>query len=320
MKKIKTGIDLAEACVDVAKNYKTLYIMGCFGSPMTAANKDRYTRNHEYNQQTVRTTMIKAASASTFGFDCVNLIKGLLWGWNADKSHSYGGAKYQSNGVPDIGADQMIKKCKDRSADFSKICIGEAVWMKGHIGVYIGDGLCVECTPAWKNGVQITAVHNIGKVAGRNGRTWTEHGKLPYVTYEEQKPSSSTSSKAEPVATETVYIVKERDTLTKIAKKYGTTVVKLVEYNGIANPDLIQVGQKIKIPGAAAPITHGCKVIIRAGATYGGLSTARGKAVPASVYNGKKYTVVDLNSHKGVMEARLKEINSWVAVSSLTVV
>ena len=33
---------------DIAKNYKTLYVMGCFGAPMTAANKKRYTQNHSY--------------------------------------------------------------------------------------------------------------------------------------------------------------------------------------------------------------------------------------------------------------------------------
>lgn len=45
----------------------------------------------------------------------------------------------------------------------------------------------------------------------------------------------------------TIYIVKAGDTLSKIAKKYKTTVKKLVEWNGIKNPDLIHVGQKIKI-------------------------------------------------------------------------
>ena len=47
-----------EKLVDIAKNYKTLYVMGCFGAPMTAANKKRYTGNHEYNRQSNRTAMI----------------------------------------------------------------------------------------------------------------------------------------------------------------------------------------------------------------------------------------------------------------------
>lgn len=165
----------------VAENYKTLYVMGCFGSPMTASNKKRYSNNMEYNQQATRTKMIQAATVDTFGFDCVCLIKGILWGWTGDKSKTYGGAKYKSNGVPDVNADGMFKLCTDISTDFSKIEIGEALWCKGHIGVYVGDGLAVECTPAWKNKVQITAVKNIGDKPGCNARKWTKHGKLPWV-------------------------------------------------------------------------------------------------------------------------------------------
>ena len=53
--------------------------------------------------------------------------------------------------------------------------------MPGHIGVYIGNGLAVECTPKWDNCVQITACNR--KVEGYNRRNWTKHGRLPYVTY-----------------------------------------------------------------------------------------------------------------------------------------
>ena len=133
----------------VAENHNTLYVMGCFGAPMTASNKKRYSIHMEYNQQPKRTAMIKAATPDTFGFDCVNLIKAILWGWTGDKTKTYGGAKYKANGVPDVNADGMIKLCKDISTDFSKIEIGEALWCKGHIGVYVGVGLAVECTPAW---------------------------------------------------------------------------------------------------------------------------------------------------------------------------
>lgn len=49
---------------------------------------------------------------------------------------------------------------------------------------------------------------------------------------------------------ETVYTVKKGDTLSKIASKYGTTYQVLAEYNGIKNPNVISVGQKIKIPAA----------------------------------------------------------------------
>ena len=187
---IKTGKELATACLNVAKNYKTLYVMGCFGAPMTASNKERYCQNHSYNQQTVRQVMIKSATSDTFGFDCVCLIKGLLWGWNGNKDKTYGGAAYATNGVPDVGADGIIGKCKDVSTNFSKLEVGELLWMSGHVGIYIGNGQAVECTPAWKNCVQVTDVLNI---KSGTGHKWTKHGKLPYVTYD---------ASAEPVVSE----------------------------------------------------------------------------------------------------------------------
>ena len=39
-----TNIELANKLKDIAQNYKTLYVMGCFGAPMTAANKRRTIR------------------------------------------------------------------------------------------------------------------------------------------------------------------------------------------------------------------------------------------------------------------------------------
>lgn len=178
---------------DVANNYKTLYVMGCFGAPMTTANKKRWIEkeHYNYNNKEARVKMIDAASADTFGFDCVNLIKSILWGWSGDTKKTYGGAKYKANGVPDVNADGMIKLCSNVTTDFSDIQPGEAVWCKGHIGVYIGDGLAVECTPAWKNKVQITAVKNIGTKSGYNARQWTKHGKLPYIDYDVEEKTAN---------------------------------------------------------------------------------------------------------------------------------
>lgn len=172
---------------DVVDNHATLYVMGCFGAPMTGANVKRYCNNISYNKAADRTAMIKAAANKkppVFGFDCVCLIKGILWGWTGDASKTYGGAKYASNGVPDIGADSMIKVCSGVTTDFGRIVPGEAVWLSGHIGVYIGGGKVIECSPAFKNCVQVTACANIGKIAGMNARKWTKHGRLPYITYD----------------------------------------------------------------------------------------------------------------------------------------
>jgi len=45
----------------------------------------------------------------------------------------------------------------------------------------------------------------------------------------------------------TVYTVKPGDTLSAIAKKYGTTYQTIAKLNGISNPNKIYPGQKLKI-------------------------------------------------------------------------
>lgn len=187
-----TNKEFVQKAIDAAKNYKTVYANGVFGSVIAEdiiEQKSRqlprwYTAERQANLR-------KLIGKGYFGFDCVCFVKGILWGWNGDQSENYGGAKYESNGVPDITENSMISKCSGISNDFTRIEPGEFLWFDGHCGIYVGDGLAVECTPKWENGVQITAVKNIGEKAGYNNRFWTKHGKLPYVEYVDTKPEAS---------------------------------------------------------------------------------------------------------------------------------
>lgn len=95
---------------------------------------------------------------------------------------------YKDKVVQHALCDTMITKCKGVSTNFSNVEVGEALWCSGHIGVYIGGGLAVECSPAFDNDVQITAVKNMGTKSGYNARTWTKHGKLPYIEYDNAAP------------------------------------------------------------------------------------------------------------------------------------
>lgn len=179
-----TADEFCKKLIDIANNYRTLYVMGCFGAPMNDTNKKRYTTNHSYNKDPERKAMIMGASADTFGFDCVCLIKGVLWGWTGDTKAQYGGAKYASNGVPDVGTEEILKYCTGVSTDFNNIERGELVQMNGHVGVYVGDGNVVECSPAWKNKVQITKLTQ---------RKWLKHGKMQWIEYGEVKPNEKPS-------------------------------------------------------------------------------------------------------------------------------
>lgn len=188
MAKMKSSTFVKKA-LDIAKNYKTSYIWGGLGRPITEANLQNAIAQYSVNSSYAERARRFLNQNRAFFFDCVGLIKCILWGWCGDASKSRGGAVYGANGVPDTSADGMIAMCTGVSTNFGGVVPGEVVWCKGHIGIYVGDGLAVECTPAWKNGVQVTAVGNIGPVEGYSSRKWTKHGKLPWVTYEETAPA-----------------------------------------------------------------------------------------------------------------------------------
>ena len=126
-------------------------------------------------------------------FDCVCLIKAILWGWNADLSKKHGGAVYKSNGVPDITDAEFYKVCSKKSSDFTKIQPGEIVHMKGHVGVHIGSGNVIECTKisSWNiSGVIKSKIDSYGNriINGKSGGKWTGHGFSPYVDYSGTTP------------------------------------------------------------------------------------------------------------------------------------
>lgn len=189
MSKIMKASELVQKHIDVAKKYKTVYMWGCFGSPVAEGILTEKAKQYPSWYTAGRLSAFRQLiGKGYFGFDCVNLTKGILWGWNGNKNAYHGGAKYAGNAVPDVSADGMIKLCTGvSSTGWDKLIPGEGLWMSGHWGLYIGDGLAVECTPAWADGVQITAVGNIGSKAGYNSRKWTKHGKLPWVDYDTEK-------------------------------------------------------------------------------------------------------------------------------------
>lgn len=233
----------------LAESKKTLYVQGCFGAPLTAANKKRYTKKNIYN--ITHAGAINSASADTFGFDCICLIKGCIGGWDGSLNLAYGGTKVkqEKNGIsygidrmPDYGADNVMKYCKNVSKDFSNIQKGEIVHMSGHVGIYLGGGVVIECSPKWKNGVQYTNLGNLGFKNG-NWRNWTNHGFLPWIDY-----SSNEDSILKPTDNALYYTVVKNDNLTKIAIKFDTTVEELLKLNpSIKNPNKIYVNQKIRV-------------------------------------------------------------------------
>lgn len=73
------------------------------------------------------------------------------------------------------------------------------------------------------------------------------------------------------------------------------------------------------LQSSAKTVAVGSKVKIKPGATYGGLTAARGSIVPNTQLT-RTHTVGKIQTNGGVREALLTDIASWVAVKNLEVV
>lgn len=172
--KLMTDQQLKEKVLDIATNVKTCYLYGGTGQSVTNAIIDQKAKQLPSWYTPARTTALKKlVGKGYYGFDCVNLIKAILWGWSNGKQ-----GVYKSNTVPDTNANGFIQLCEDVSTDMSNIKPMELIWFSGHVGLYLGNGKCIECAPSL-NKVAITNMSYQGK--------WSKHGKLPWITYTEEK-------------------------------------------------------------------------------------------------------------------------------------
>ncbi|MGI5896958.1 MAG: GH25 family lysozyme [Oscillospiraceae bacterium] len=114
-----------------------------------------------------------------------------------------------------------------------------------------------------------------------------------------------------PPEEEHVYIVQPGDTLSGIAEQFGTTAEVLAQLNGIQNPNLIYVGQRIVLPsGEETPqvFRPGDSVKIKQSA----VRYATGQTIPDWV-KVRTDTILQVSGDK----ALLKNIYSWVYLSDL---
>lgn len=180
-----TNKELAAKATEIATTRSTVYLWGTFGAPLSEGlinqKAKQYPKNYSKNRQAY---LRRLAPSQPWAFDCAGLIKGILWGWTGKEGTSYGGAKYEANGVPDIGANAMARSCGDAGTDWSTLLPGEAVWRTGHIGIYAGNGQVVEATlRGTYDGVVVTPLSE---------GNWEGHGLLPWVEYTAEAESAAT--------------------------------------------------------------------------------------------------------------------------------
>lgn len=90
-------------------------------------------------------------------------------------------------------------------------------------------------------------------------------------------PQPQTYEQPSVQSSDTTYIVQAGDTLSEIAQRFGTTYQHLADINGIANPNLIHVGQEIRIDGSE-PTSNASEeyYTIQSGDTLSGIAECYG--------------------------------------------
>lgn len=167
-----------------------------------------------------------------FGYQCADLIKQYMKELYGIPNGAYGDAiKYWTNTHTTV-----LKKFNKVSG--SKAKQGDIVVLRGgkygHIGIADGDAGSLTVAILEQNG-------STGNGSGVGGDAIRVRKVL--------RIRVAGLLRAKPVAKPKAlyYTVKKGDTLTKIAKGFGTTWQTLQKLNSIKNPNLIKVGQKLRI-------------------------------------------------------------------------
>lgn len=134
----------------------------------------------------------------------------------------------------------------------------------------------------------------------------------PSVTPTPSPTPTPTPSPSPTAQTEKTYVVKSGDTLNSIAGKFGVTASALQSYNKISNPNLLKVGQVLKIPGTQAPTaTPSPSASATPSSTPSPTLTAPAQTVTETEYRVQSGdTLWSIASKFGVSVSRLQEYNS----------
>jgi LysM repeat protein len=162
-------------------------------------------------------------------YDCAGLIKSYMM---QDTPTSV--PKYQA--VYDKNVPGLIALCPTTGKIATLPELPGVLVFRGteHVGIYIGGGLVIEAKGF---------VYGVVRSKLADGK-WDKWGKLSWIDY------AAAPTKIVPPH-ETIYTVAGGDNLSKIAARYGCKVADIIKINpAITDPNIIRVGQKIKIPGA----------------------------------------------------------------------
>lgn len=123
----------------------------------------------------------------------------------------------------------------------------------------------------------VVAGDTLSGIAQRYGTTYQELARIngtadPNVIHAGQVLNLSGSSAPAPAPSGGTYTVVAGDTLSGIAQRYHTNYQTLQAMNGIANPNVISIGQVLKVPSAGVAAPQAQTYTVKSGDTLGAIA------------------------------------------------
>ncbi|MEK1395385.1 LysM peptidoglycan-binding domain-containing protein [Limosilactobacillus fermentum] len=127
--------------------------------------------------------------------------------------------------------------------------------------------------------------------------------------------TSSTSSAASTSSSARTYTVKSGDTLSSIASSYNTTTSTLTSLNNLSNPNLIYVGQVLKVAGSSTSVSTSTSSSSASQATTSGTYTVKAGDTLSSIASSYNTTTAALASANSIPNANLIYVGQVLKVT-----
>ena len=127
--------------------------------------------------------------------------------------------------------------------------------------------------------------------------------------------TSSTSSAASTSSSAMTYTVKSGDTLSSIASSYNTTTSTLTSLNNLSNPNLIYVGQVLKVAGSSTIVSTSTSSSSASQATTSGTYTVKAGDTLSSIASSYNTTTAALASANSISNANLIYVGQVLKVT-----
>lgn len=198
------------------------YWYGTFGQKATKSLLNAKTKQYPKHYTPKRMDKYKMQLGARV-HDCIGLIKGYLWSNSPTSSPKY-------NESQDVSANGMLKLCKEQGKISTLPEIpGVLVFMKGHVGVYIGKGKVIEAR-GFNYGVVETALED---------RKWTSWGKCPWITYPGNEKSIDFFKACDPKETSIVDALKKATVNPSFANRKIIAVANgITDYSGTSKQNI----------------------------------------------------------------------------------